>query len=358
MPRGFLTTFAVPDVPPVSEQQSGRLELAQWLTSPKNPLTPRVIANRVWAHLFGQGIVSTVDNFGVKGDVPTHPELLDYLANDFIRNGWSVKHLIKSIVLSHAYRLGGDAPAAHKELDPANQLVWRHSPRRLDAEEIRDSLLVASNRLQSKTPGESAAGKLKMMEMRDNGAEAKNIHDAADSSLERSVYLPLVRGVIPRSIEAFDPVTQSLVSGQRDSTTVPTQSLYFLNGTFVRQQSVAAAKEIVASDHHNDHEWIALLYQRSLGRAPTAKELERAASFLTEYTATYQPAATSVKTVALAVHDKSQETTPDAAANPDDIKRDSQTDQEISVEADTPEIAAWAALVQALFASAEFRFVR
>ncbi|MFZ4765328.1 MAG: PSD1 and planctomycete cytochrome C domain-containing protein [Roseimicrobium sp.] len=359
VPRGFLTAFRVPDAPKVNDKQSGRLELAQWLTSQQNPLTSRVIVNRVWAHLFGQGIVSTVDNFGVKGDVPSHPELLDYLATQFVREGWSVKQLIKTLVLSRSYRLGTEAPLSLKEADPANRLVWRHSPRRLDAEEIRDAILVAANRLESRMPGASAVNKLKMIEMRDNGAEAKSIHDAADASTSRSVYLPLLRGVIPKSLEAFDPVTQSLVTGQRDSTTVPTQSLYFLNGTFVRQQALAVAKEVLASDHRSEREWITVLYQRSLGRKPTRTELERSAAFIEEYAASVTPVARPKPELVLAVaKEKPQEPAPGIAANPDDIERGGETDREARVEASDAQSAAWAAFAQALFASAEFRFVR
>ena len=108
VPRGFLTAFTVPGAPTVNPAQSGRLELAEWLTSPNNPLTPRVIVNRVWHHLFGQGIVTTVDNFGVTGDTPSHPELLDYLARRFVRDGWSVKSLVRTLVLSRTYRLGSE----------------------------------------------------------------------------------------------------------------------------------------------------------------------------------------------------------------------------------------------------------
>ena len=108
MPRGFLSAFEVPDAPKINPKQSGRLELAQWLTSAKNPLTPRVMVNRVWQHLFGQGLVSSVDNFGVTGDAPSHPELLDHLAARFIRDGWSVKKLVRTIVLSRAYQLGSE----------------------------------------------------------------------------------------------------------------------------------------------------------------------------------------------------------------------------------------------------------
>jgi cytochrome c553 len=179
VPRGFLSTFEVPGSSPVNPGQSGRLELANWLTSPNNPLTARVIANRVWQHLFGEGIVTTVDNFGINGDVPSHPELLDHLATQFIHDGWSLKRLIRAVVLTRAYRLGSDAPEANLQADPANRLVWRHSPRRLSAEEMRDSLIASAGRL-APPPSASPSQKLKMIEMRDNGVEARGIHQAAD----------------------------------------------------------------------------------------------------------------------------------------------------------------------------------
>ena len=116
----------------------------------RNPLTPRVIVNRVWYHLFGRGIVSTVDNFGTTGDQPSNPELLDHLATRFIRDGWSIKRLVRAIVLSRAYQLGSKATPKHLVADPANALVWRHSPRRLDAAELRDAMLAAVR--QPETP--------------------------------------------------------------------------------------------------------------------------------------------------------------------------------------------------------------
>ena len=136
VPRGFLTAFDVPDSPSVNAKQSGRLELARWLTSSQNPLTPRVIVNRVRYHLFGRGIVSTVDNFGSTGDQPSNPDLLDHLATRFIHDGWSIKRLVRAVVLSHAYQLGSTTTPKHLVTDPGNALVWRHSPRRLDAAEL------------------------------------------------------------------------------------------------------------------------------------------------------------------------------------------------------------------------------
>ncbi|HYT92791.1 MAG TPA: PSD1 and planctomycete cytochrome C domain-containing protein, partial [Gemmataceae bacterium] len=157
VPRGFLSALDVHGAPAVNRTQSGRLELAQWLTNPNNPLTPRVMANRVWQHLFGQGLVSSVDNFGVTGDRPSNPELLDHLAREFVRGGWSVKRLVRTLVLSRVYQLGSAAPAANVAVDPANRLVWRHAPRRLDAEEIRDATLAAAGTLRLARPQASPA---------------------------------------------------------------------------------------------------------------------------------------------------------------------------------------------------------
>ncbi|MDB6137992.1 MAG: Planctomycete cytochrome [Verrucomicrobiaceae bacterium] len=361
VPRGFLTAFAVPGSPQVNPAQSGRLELAQWLTSPQNPLTPRVMANRIWQHLFGQGLVSTVDNFGINGDRPSHPELLDYLAGEFVRQKWSVKQLVRTLVLTRSYQLGSEAPAASKEQDPANHLVWRHSPRRLDAEEIRDAMLASAGRLQSSPAEASPASALKMIEMRDNGAEARTIHEKADASLSRSVYLPLLRGVVPKSLEAFDPVLQSLVTGQRDATTVPSQALYLLNSSFVRQQSLALADEVAKKNERPDGEWIRQLYLRILGRSPNESESTRASAFLRDYAAGYtgEPAAPSVAKLELAQTDTGEAGNAVAVpANPDDVDRGTDEVKEAPVVPRNATVAAWMNLAQALYASAEFRFVR
>jgi len=367
VPRGFLTTFNVPNTPKIAPENSGRLELSEWLTNPQNPLTARVAVNRVWQHLFTVGIVNTADNFGVNGDRPSHPELLDYLAQQFIRDGWSVKSLVRNLALSHAYRLGSEAPPAYQEQDPANRLVWRHSPRRLEAEEVRDALLVSSGRLQPRSAGGPASKDLKMIEMRDNGVEAKNIHEAADGGLVRSVYLPLLRGVTPKSLEAFDPVDQTLVSGHRDATTVPTQALYLLNSTFVRRQSLALAEKLQSEKGAGDSKRINEAYLLTLGREPTKQEVTRALQFLGEYETAYQEA-TPVEAIQVAVatpvaeaaQESNSDTKPAPAvpANPDDIDRTEAVIKEDSVEPKTPKAAAWMTFVQALYASAEFRFVR
>jgi len=358
-PRGFLSAVAVPGAAAVNPKQSGRLELAEWLASPKNPLTARVIVNRTWAHLFGRGIVSTVDNFGVMGDKPSHPELLDNLANAFLRDGSSIKKLIRTLVLTRAYQLSAEATEANRQADPANALVWRHSPRRLSAEEYRDAILVASGALDPKRPAGSPAQELKMTEMTDNGKEANGVREAAAKSRARSVYLPLVRGVTPLSLEAFDPVDQTLVSGTRDTTTVAGQALFVLNSSFVRRQSLNLAEAVMKEPKASVNDRIQQVYRRSLGRMPTDTETNRAATFLSDYESAAreelanQPDPKPVKPVP----PKPKKPT-DPPDNPDDIDQTGEALTSEVVQPKDAKSAAWMAFAQALYGSAEFRFVK
>ncbi len=355
VPRGFLTAFAVPGAPQIEPGHSGRLELAEWLTSPANPLTPRVIVNRVWQHLFGQGIVSTVDNFGITGDRPSNLELLDFLANEFIRGGWSMKKLVRVIVLSHAYRLGSEAPDGHREIDPDNRLIWRHSPRRLEAEEIRDAVLASSGSLDLTPPSGSPVKQLKMIEIVDNGPEARSMVEQADRSVYRSIYLPLLRGLTPRALDAFDPVSQTLVTGRRDATTVPTQALFLLNATFVRQQSLALARKLRSEKNRDASAEIREAYLRVLGRWPGAHEVRQADRFLADYAASYsQMSPIEASTVVKPAVEK----TADAKVDQNDVDHAVPVADEETVRPTSADEAAWMGLVQALYASAEFRFVR
>ncbi len=353
--RGFLTAFAVPHADPVDTHQSGRLQLAQWITSSENPLTARVFVNRVWEYLFGSGIVSTVDNFGVNGDSPSNPELLDYLAHQFVSDGWSLKKLVRSLVLSSAYRLGSDAPESCIATDPGNRLIWRHSPRRLDAEELRDSVLADAGDLQIE-PSASATAKLRMVELRDNGPEARTINEAANQSRSRSIYLPLLRGVTPSAIEAFDPVSQTLVTGQRDSTTVPTQALFLLNSPFVQRESLSLAEKLQNSGQP-EASAIQRLYLLALGRPANPSEVGRASEFLESYGQSFVPdvAQNDSQTV---VNKDEKAAASEVPENPDDIDTTPVAVRETTSRPATPQQAAWMSLVQALFASAEFRFVR
>ncbi|MEX2559704.1 MAG: DUF1553 domain-containing protein, partial [Pirellulales bacterium] len=226
VPRGFPRVVEIAEAPRIPSDQSGRLELARWLTHPDHPLTARVMANRVWRHLFGAGIVRTVDNFGFSGERPSHPELLDHLAVRFVADGWSVKKLVREIALSRTYRQASTYDEDAFRADPDNRLLWRAAKRRLDAEAIRDAMLVVSGELDAARP----AGSLVARHIGDRpisliGLDASLPADL-DGSLHRSVYLPVLRDRLPEVLDLFDFAEPSLVSGDRETTNVPLQALY------------------------------------------------------------------------------------------------------------------------------------
>ncbi|MBL9113814.1 MAG: DUF1553 domain-containing protein [Verrucomicrobiaceae bacterium] len=236
IPRRFPTS--IPPRIPVPATQSGRLQLARWLTKPENPLTARVMVNRIWKQLLGKGLVRTVDDFGSTGEPPSHPELLDYLAQRFINSGWSIKAVIREIVLSDTYQQRSGQPPI---TDPDNRLFSVAPRRRLDAEAIRDSMLVVSGLLDtSRRPGSLVAAldgqSVSMIDFN------TKLPPDLDGSHYRSVYLPVIRDHLPDVLEQFDVANPNLVTGERDSTNVPLQALYLLNGPFVLSASKALAK--------------------------------------------------------------------------------------------------------------------
>jgi hypothetical protein len=275
VPRGFVTTLLQKDTPAVPANASGRLELAQWLTSTNNPLTARVMVNRVWQHLFGQGLVRTADNFGSTGERPTHPELLDQLAIDFMSNGWSVKKLIREIVLSRTYQLSTRGDAANQQADPGNRLLWRMNPRRLDAEAIRDAMLTASGMMDLNPPGGSMVGSIG-----DGIASGYADRFVSAQFHYRSIYLPIVRDFVPSCLEVFDFAEPSLVIANRDTTNVPSQALYLMNNEFVIEQAKALAHRISTAPNLDHAGRIKLAYELALSRPPTDAERARADKFL------------------------------------------------------------------------------
>ncbi len=362
--RGFLSLIPFADPPQVNPNQSGRLELAQWLTSEKNPLTSRVMANRIWQHLFGQGLVISVDNFGVTGDSPSHPDLLDHLAQRFIRDGWSVKKLVREIVLTRSYQLGSEIPATNLEIDPANRFVWRHSPRRLDAEEIRDAMLATSGTLNLSRPEALLAKDFKVTELRNNGPEAQRLMSGAVNSTQRSVYLPLVRNITPTSLDVFDFATQGMVTGSRDTTTVATQALYLLNDPFVRRQALAFAARLLKQADLTDSARVDLAYQLAVGRTATSAEIERATNYLAEYELAAREVLAPKLAQATRKPGKKQttlrpETTTTNSVPTADADQNARTEEsDEDLEPNDPQHAAWISFCQALLGSAEFRFIR
>ncbi len=278
VPRGLVRVLCADSYASISSG-SGRRELADWLASPSNPLTARVIVNRVWLHLFGRGLVPTPDNFGAAGARPSHPELLDTLAVEFMNDGWSIKRLIRRIVLSRAYGLDSAHDPRNFEADPDNALVWRMSKLRLDAEAVRDALLLVGGRLATGPPVGSAVARVGeglAFFVRVEGLDASDTH--------RSVYLPVVRDRVLESLALFDFADPSLVTGERATTTGPAQALYFLNGPLVIRQAEALADRVRAMVGDEAHR-VDRAYRIALARGPTAAERDRALAFLREFAA-------------------------------------------------------------------------
>jgi hypothetical protein len=276
--RGFPRVVDVPQIDAPPENQSGRLQLARWLTSPDHPLTARVMANRVWRHLFGEGIVRSIDNFGFTGERPSHPELLDHLALKLMNNGWSVKSLVREIVLSRSYRQESGWREAAFLKDPENRFLWRANKRRLDAECIRDAMLTVSGRLDSgRRQGSLVAG------VRGQSVSLFGFNKAIPADLDgsdhRSVYLPVVRDRLPDVLDLFDFAEPSLVTGDRETTNVPLQALYLLNSEFVWKQAASLAKRLQKSAT-NQNTQIKRAYRLCFGRSPTKDEMSASLAFL------------------------------------------------------------------------------
>jgi hypothetical protein len=310
VPRGFLRIVAESDAPLVPTNSSGRLQLAQWITNPENPLTARVEVNRVWEKLFGEGIVATPDNLGHLGSRPTHPELLDYLAVKFVNEQhWSVKQLIRSIVLTRAYQLSSDTYAQAEDADPANTLLWHATPRRLKAEQLRDSILAASGRLDLQPPGFAVTAQF------GDGYYGVNIweSDLPQHFYKRSVYLPIPRDLVPEELTLFDLPNPNLVGAKREETTSPSQALYLLNNAFVQDESLHIARKFLANSHLSDKERIKQTYLAILLREPTSAEVKSAGKFIKDQTKLLASALPDTKTQRLS---NPESETPPPAANP------------------------------------------
>lgn len=286
--RGELKLPALPPMPKVPAQSSGRLEFAQWLTQPTHPLTSRVMVNRLWQHLFGEGLVRTPDDFGITGADPTHPELLDHLAIRFVTNGWSLKSMIRAMMLSRTYRLSSGnsefgirsaesqsstAPASapvipHSEFhtphsshpDAGNKLYWRMNAKRLELEPLRDTLLQLAGQLTFDRPEGIQV----------TGTGGKGRHGVTRGLLGieepyRTIYLPVVRDNIPELFSTFDFPGPTQIKGQRDVTTVAPQALFFMNNPFVEQLAAQIADKAGKDTK--------AIYKLILGRDPTTEEI-------------------------------------------------------------------------------------
>jgi hypothetical protein len=272
VPRGFLTVLGGQKLPP-DEKGSGRLELAGWVTDPKNPLTARVMVNRVWQKHFGRGIVATPDDFGVRGEAPSHPELLDYLASRFIESGWSVKKLHRMIMLSRAYQAASSDNPSDALKDSKNAYLWRFNPRRLDAEELRDSLLALAGNLVPAPGGEQPfTPEMSWKYTQHVPFIGADDHFATD---KRSVYLMQQRIRRQPFLELFDGPDPNAETGTRPLTTTALQALYFMNDPFFHAQAAALAAR-VRKDRDPLREAFRLIY----GRVPTGDESKEMRRFL------------------------------------------------------------------------------
>ncbi|MEL6106797.1 MAG: DUF1553 domain-containing protein [Planctomycetota bacterium] len=272
VPRGFLTVCSSGDAAIEAPAGSGRLELAHWLTDPDHPLVARVMVNRVWSHLFGEGIVRTVDNFGSRGERPSHPQLLDALALDLMRDGWKLKPLIRKIVGSEAYSRASSHQAAAAAIDPENRLLWRAHRKRLTAESIRDTMVLAAGRLTDEEPTEPVANKGTLVTK--NNATSVAVGTGIEQPI-RTLYLPLIRGHVSELLSTLDAADPDLLVGKRPTTNVPAQTLVLLNHDSVNQWAGLAAARIVG-ECPSLSERIDAAYRCCLSRDP--HEEERAAA--------------------------------------------------------------------------------
>ena len=261
----------------IPEGSSGRLQFAEWLTDPDNPLTARVMVNRIWQHHFGKPIVATPSDFGIQGAKPTHPELLDWLARRFIESGWSVKTMHRLIMSSKTWQLASAHNAANEATDSANAHYWKFDRRRLDAESIRDSMLLMGGNLDFARPGPHPfppADKWRF--------SAHRQFKAVYPSNHRSVYLMAQRLHPHPFISVFNGPDTSATTAMRDQSTVPQQALFMSNSKQVEEQAAGFAKELTGSES-NTTERIRLAYWRAFSREPGERELKRAQSFLSRY---------------------------------------------------------------------------
>ena len=315
VPRGFLRMLTAVDAPQPGPSSSGRRELADWLTHPAHPLTARVIVNRVWLWHFGEGLVRSPDNFGLRGEKPSHPDLLDWLAVWFIENGWSLKKLHALICSSATYAQASRSGIV--ERDPENRLLSHFPRRRLDAEALRDAMLAVSGRLDPAIGGTLMAVTNRTYA---NGGDAppdiaeKMHYDAP----RRSLYLPIVRNALHDFLAAFDYPDPGMLTGQRAQTTVAPQALFLMNSPFVTAQARAFSARLETLSPA-DLDRVNYAYRLALARPPNAAETRAALAFLDR------------DTVALAAPDTS----------PVDAR-----------------LASWTRLCHALFASNEFLYMR
>ncbi|MEK6249321.1 MAG: DUF1553 domain-containing protein, partial [Planctomycetales bacterium] len=279
-PRHFLDAV---DSRPFRSDGSGRREWAEALVSDSNPLVPRVEVNRIWYRIFGQGLVSTIDNFGQMGSPPSHPKLLDHLASDF-KSGWSRKDLIRRLVLSNTYRMSSRPSSRAQQVDPENVLLQHMPLRRLSAEAIRDSILAASGELKHQMYGQGVPVNL------DQSQPSRSrpfVDGPLDGDARRTVYLEMRRNYLPGLLIAFDLPKAAVTVGQRGVTNVPAQSLALLNDPFVLAQAETWAENLLERGGQSVRSRIQQVHLAAFSRAASEQEIQQSKSMLLDLAATY-----------------------------------------------------------------------
>ena len=298
-PRGFLQVADFGSAASISAKQSGRRELGEWISDRRNPLTSRVVANRLWHWLFGHGLVRTTDNFGTTGQKPSHPKLLDYLAARLLEHDWSVKSVLREMVLSRTYRLSSEFSERGMVLDPENRLLWRMNRRRLTAENLLDSMLAINGQLSSQLGGSLIRPK------------TSNDYNYRHAGNRRAVYWPVFRNSLPDIFDVFDFANPSMVVGRRDISNSAPQALFMLNNPWVLEQAQLAADNFLADPQPDDRQRLQTIFLATLGRQPSPNELAATQAFV-----------------------------------------------ESSAQDDSQRQQKWAQVIQALFASMDFRYLR
>ncbi len=272
-PAVMRTSIVRPILP---NNQSGRLELARWMASTQHPLTARVYVNRIWRWHFGAGLVRTTENFGVLGDRPSHPELLDWLARRFMQSGWSTKQLHRLILASSTYQMSSQHsdPDACRSKDPENRMLWRFPQQRLEAEQIRDAILAVSGRLDM-----SLRGKTVPLRNRQFVFNHTSVDHTRYDSLRRAMYLPVIRNNVYTLFSQFDFPDPTMPTGNRGSTIVAPQALWLMNSDLVMDSADELARDLL-SQSASDASRLEIAYQRLLGRLPSAAESRRAVAFI------------------------------------------------------------------------------
>ena len=276
VPRRTPPVLRGPHVPQFTDKESGRRQLADWLIDPRHPLTARVFVNRVWRWHFGKGLVRTTDNFGLLGEAPSHPELLDWLARRFVADGWSVKSLHRLLLNSSTYQQSSSPTAELAARDPENRLLGRANVRRLDAEEVRDAMLAVSGQLDS-----TIGGTLLKVKNRGYLFDHTSIDLTDYTSRRRSLYLPVIRNNVFDLFQLLDFPDPAVPNSDRATTTVPTQALMMLNSDLVMQSASDFAGRLLAEPGDDDQR-IARLYAIAYGREITIEERQANQSFVAE----------------------------------------------------------------------------